>query len=76
MKRLKWLFQAAIRCVKTQYKYLRNGKKMATLEIQNQRRSICEPCEFRDGLKCGECGCPITEKTELKESECPVGKWN
>jgi len=27
------------------------------------------------GLKCSECGCPLSTATRSKEYECPIGKW-
>tara|TARA_R110002012_G_scaffold190633_1_gene358205 strand:- start:12171 stop:12416 length:246 start_codon:yes stop_codon:yes gene_type:complete len=27
------------------------------------------------GLKCGECGCPLSTAIRSKEKTCPLGKW-
>jgi len=43
------------------------------------RRNICSECEHLKvivGVKtCGVCGCVIWMKTQLKNTECPIGKW-
>lgn len=27
------------------------------------------------GLKCNECGCPLSTAIRSKDKECPLGKW-
>ena len=27
------------------------------------------------GLKCGECGCPLSTKLRSEKESCPLGKW-
>lgn len=27
------------------------------------------------GLKCNQCGCPLSTKLRSKEESCPLGKW-
>ena len=68
------LTRGAIRCLKAQLKYLRT-KKLAPFEEQNRRRKICETCPIREGFRCGECECPLTEKAELKDEVCPADNW-
>jgi hypothetical protein len=62
-------------------------KKEHVVQIAEERRIICEACEYHDveGSKCasnlapkpccGHCGCSIKLKTFSMSSECPVGKW-
>lgn len=44
-----------------------------------ERRNLCHQCEHYKtiiGVKtCEVCGCVIRWKTQLKNSECPIGKW-
>lgn len=70
-----WYIQGGFRCTRAQFKYFWKGKRMASFEVQNERRSICETCPFREELNCGECGCFIQEKVEIGESTCPIGEW-
>jgi len=28
-----------------------------------------------DGLKCGECSCPLSTKIRSKNEKCPLNKW-
>lgn len=50
-----------------------------TDEITKRRREICSNCEhlkYIIGVKnCGVCGCVIWAKTQLFNTECPIGKW-
>lgn len=60
-------------------------------KIARKRASICAECpkaikgtfevilpdsikEIK-GLKCDECGCPLSTSTRSKEYSCPQGKW-
>lgn len=77
MKLLKFLMNlpiAAYRCLKAQMKYLRT-KKLRSFEEQTRVRNICQPCVFREGFKCGECGCFLEEKIAMEDQVCPVGFW-
>lgn len=44
-----------------------------------ERRNICNSCEHNKtiiGIKtCEVCGCVIHWKTQVKNTECPVGNW-
>jgi hypothetical protein len=48
---------------------------------KERRREICKVCPHRIGGRslsfslCGRCGCPITSKTALARSSCPMNKW-
>lgn len=44
-------------------------------EVINNRRSICNECEYRLGTNCLKCGCLIFAKTKISTQRCPVGKW-
>jgi len=40
-----------------------------------ERKSICDSCERRKGIMCGECGCVVVAKVNCSICECPLGKW-
>lgn len=44
-------------------------------EIVEQRRSICDGCEFKSSLRCKLCGCFIEAKIKLTTEQCPNGAW-
>ena len=44
-------------------------------EMGKKRLSICQPCNYRKGFLCGECGCVLVAKVEVEEEECPALKW-
>jgi hypothetical protein len=41
------------------------------------RLEICSECPrlFKRTYTCKECGCFMKIKTNLKNAECPLGKW-
>jgi hypothetical protein len=42
----------------------------------DRRMSICKKCDqFCSFQRCAHCGCLMTLKAMLLESECPEGKW-
>lgn len=49
------------------------------MNYEIQRQEICKQCEHYKtviGVKtCEVCGCVIRWKTQLKNAECPIGKW-
>jgi len=57
---------------------LLNHKNYTTQEIRNERLDICKGCDrlFKPTRTCKECGCFMAAKTWLKESRCPLGKWD
>lgn len=42
---------------------------------QKRRRSICEKCEHKQGVRCGLCGCFLLGISKWKPKECPAGKF-
>ena len=63
--------------------YMKNqfGIEMAKPSIIAERRNLClgQPCNYlekrNDDFYCGQCGCHILTKTELRDSSCPAGYW-
>jgi len=47
-------------------------------KISEERMEICRTCEFYNErtTQCKKCGCFMAAKTLLKDSSCPIGKWN
>jgi hypothetical protein len=52
---------------------------LARPETRRERVDRCNVCpSIRRGKlfnTCGECGCPIRNKTALPGERCPLGKW-
>jgi len=47
-------------------------------ETLEQRRSLCNQCEFKKDskpAKCRKCGCAINIKTLFTWQKCPIDKW-
>jgi hypothetical protein len=40
-----------------------------------KRFATCEPCQFRSGNTCGDCGCVIAIKARMPSQQCPRGLW-
>mgnify|MGYP003149326305 CR=1 FL=1 len=45
-------------------------------EEKERRLAICDTCEHKRRSRCNLCGCFITYKAGLTNSECPLGKWS
>ncbi|MDD5150381.1 MAG: hypothetical protein PHC28_07830 [Flavobacterium sp.] len=60
---------------------LTNNIEYADQEQTNNRKEICNRCEFLQtsvfdklGI-CGKCGCMMNKKIQFKRSSCIIGKW-
>lgn len=51
------------------------GVGLAEENIIATRKEICNKCEFREGGKCGKCGCFLRHKTRLASESCPISRW-
>jgi hypothetical protein len=50
---------------------------MASKEIVDQRKSLCDTCENRSKMNiCSLCSCFIPMKVEFAASSCPINKWD
>jgi hypothetical protein len=60
--------------------YVASGCTNVSSEDLADRLSVCEACEFRDGLFCGHdsCGCFLWLKARWKAEKCPAtpSKWS
>jgi len=54
------------------------GQRGLNREIIKARYDICKGCSsFSELTKmCKECACFMPAKTELKNSKCPLNKWD
>ena len=42
-----------------------------------RKRKICSSCKYRNGFRCGLCGCPLKPLSLANDrSFCDAGKWN
>ena len=49
---------------------------LADVEVQQQRISVCNSCEFLTITRnCKKCGCFVDAKTRLATQHCPINKW-
>jgi len=73
-------FDQASRFASSMAKWAMKGFKIVPQEIENQRKEICDSCEFWDKTaffgngKCMKCGCS-SMKMRLAHEKCPIGKW-
>lgn len=51
------------KCPKAQY-----STAVHTIVVDNKTKHI-------RGMKCGECGCPLSAKVRSAGDRCPIGKW-
>lgn len=47
----------------------------ATPEVIEQRRAICQGCEFLNNDRCSKCGCRYKLKITLATEKCPINRW-
>lgn len=61
----------------TPLELLNPNKKIAEVEISNDRFEICKQCIELIPIvnQCKQCGCFMPLKTKLEEARCPLGKW-
>lgn len=66
--------------INSMYDFAASGFKTVTEEQYNERRAICEGCQFFDpngfmGIgRCRKCGCS-SYKLNIAASRCPFGYW-
>lgn len=56
--------------------FVADGCRTASKEQYAERLEICEPCDRRVGLSCGECGCWLRPKAKMRTEKCPLSKWS
>lgn len=44
-------------------------------EERDLRQKICNDCEYKDGVRCGICGCFLIGLRKIEHAKCPMGKW-
>lgn len=46
-------------------------------ELVVHRLTICNNCDKKTAVNtCSECGCLLLTKSLIRNSDCPLGKWN
>jgi hypothetical protein len=55
---------------------VQEGYVIADDAIIKARKSICDGCEFKSGLRCLACGCFIEAKAMLVTEACPKNRWS
>jgi hypothetical protein len=56
-------------------KWLRIIKLVIIVEYWEERKKICDSCEYNGEWFCKKCGCILPVKVRIKGSECPLNKW-
>jgi len=46
------------------------------VEYWEERKQLCDKCEYNGEWFCKKCGCILPVKVKIKNSECPIRKWN
>jgi hypothetical protein len=42
---------------------------------RQDRKTICDNCEKKNGVRCGVCGCFLIAMQKVKFTNCPLSKW-
>ena len=64
-----WSFTKAVS------KYVANGLENVKPSVYKKRLKICDACEYREGKRCGICGCMLHAKAKWKTENCPKKLW-
>jgi hypothetical protein len=62
---------------KTAIQFIKDGAQIVEPPIYTNRLGTCNECEhlIRKSMRCGACGCLLEAKAGMKNSYCPLGKW-
>jgi len=66
---------AVAAAVRVAYTAIKGDQLLVDPATKKKRFSICEGCEYRDGIQCSICECLVRAKTMLTTETCPKGKW-
>jgi hypothetical protein len=75
------LFQQAKNLTTSLTNWVKDGVKVVSEEVLNQRMDICKKCEFWDSEafagtgRCSKCGCSTQAKLRMATEKCPIDKW-
>lgn len=75
MGKLKSIKNAATAAANVGRAALAGNDITVSTETLEQRRAICDACEYRDAGVCTVCTCNISAKTSLATERCPRGYW-
>jgi hypothetical protein len=51
------------------------GRRLTTHEERMKRINACEKCEFRNGKRCGVCGCSVWGISVINKKRCKKEKF-
>lgn len=68
------ILRGAYFCTRSNYKAYTEQDR--DFEQQIEFLTVCNTCSFREGSRCGACGCLLTLKVQDPENTCPLGMWN
>lgn len=71
----KYKVKEAVRTAKNIVKGLAQGELLAKPVTKQKRLTVCGSCRDFDGRKCSVCGCFMSIKSGLENTNCPKGKW-
>jgi hypothetical protein len=69
------LFQYASNASQALARFVGDGMKTVSDEVQSERMAICETCPLNTNESCDACGCVLKYKTAARLEKCPAGKW-
>ncbi len=55
--------------------FVADGCTMVSREQYQERLTVCDWCEQREGNFCLACGCLLSAKAAMRSEECPLGRW-
>lgn len=63
--------------IKAMVKWALSGFKRPSKKLIAKREAICNGCEYfiKSRDKCTDCGCFMPLKWQIKNQNCPQGKW-
>lgn len=71
------LWEQATSAAKSAVGFAASGFKMASMELVEQRLTVCRACDRYDAApkRCRECGCFVEVKARAETAVCPIGRW-
>ncbi len=69
------VFQYAANASQALVRFIGDGMKTVSDDVQSERMAICEVCPLNKNGNCEACGCVLKYKTSARLEKCPAGKW-
>jgi hypothetical protein len=64
-----WSFAQAVQ------DFVADGCTTVSREQYQERLTVCEWCERREGNFCNACGCVLALKAGMRSEDCPLQRW-